>query len=163
MSAIRSIPTQYNGIRFRSRFEAEYAQTLDHFCVDWEYEPESFLLETGVHFWPDFRLPLLHMWVELRGYVSEKGEAQIAQFAKELKAGNTLFVVRVDGQREIFKTPTAERTQAERRVYRKELVLFSDAMVYFDNRQGVVKRIVTHKSQESKRPDATGVSVERAP
>lgn len=151
MSGISSIPTQYKEIQFRSRFEADFARVLDKHCVDWQYEPQSFLLETGVHFWPDFYLPLLQMWVELRGYVSEKGEAQIAQFARELQPGHRFMVVRVTGEREIFRGPFAERNASDQRAWSKELRLWANAMTEFDTAHGSAKSLVMHKWHEDDR------------
>ena len=77
---MNSIPTTYDGLRFRSRLEAEVAQLLNLVRLDWIYEGESFLLDTGEHYWPDFRLPQSKVWLETRGYESVRGCAQIQAF-----------------------------------------------------------------------------------
>jgi hypothetical protein len=64
---IMSIPTKYNGIKFRSRLEAKTAFLFDALSWNWEYEPQSFLLRNGKHYWPDFFLPDLKVWVECKG------------------------------------------------------------------------------------------------
>lgn len=95
-----SIPTDYNGRTFRSSFEADTARALDCGGFLWDYEPQSFLLADGTHYWPDF---LVHhqrdgspcrIWLECRGYVSEKGETQIRSFAKQLKPDESFAVLR---------------------------------------------------------------------
>lgn len=49
------IPTEYQGILFRSRLEARWAVFFDDIGLDWEYEPEGFDLPTR-RYLPDFRL-----------------------------------------------------------------------------------------------------------
>lgn len=49
-----AIPTHYRGINFRSRFEADTAFWLDGLGLMWEYEPTSYLLDSGIHYRPDF-------------------------------------------------------------------------------------------------------------
>jgi hypothetical protein len=81
---IRAIPTAYRGIEFRSRLEATVAQFLDRIGWGWSYEADSFLLDNGIHYRPDFRVTwhgCRHLWIECRGYESDKGQAQIDGFA----------------------------------------------------------------------------------
>lgn len=61
MTDQRAIPTEYKGIRFRSKSEACFAKYLDHYQkrprhapMIWEYEPQPLTLEDG--YTPDFRL-----------------------------------------------------------------------------------------------------------
>ena len=68
MPAIEAIPTIYNDVKMRSRFEANIAKSLDDLGLEWQYEPESFLLTPGGHYRPDFYLPGTRTWVEVRGY-----------------------------------------------------------------------------------------------
>lgn len=56
MGGIRSIETEYNGYRFRSRLEARWAIFFDALGVDYEYEPEGFELPSGKRYLPDFRV-----------------------------------------------------------------------------------------------------------
>lgn len=72
-----AIPTEYKGIRFRSKSEACFAKYLDY-CQEgmrlylpffWEYEPEQLRLECG--YVPDFRLVFnarQKIWCELIEY-----------------------------------------------------------------------------------------------
>ena len=80
---IQAIPTTYKGIEFRSRLEATVAQFMDRVRWSWEYEPKSFLLRSGIHYMPDFYVARANgrgLWVECRGYITAKGENQLAQF-----------------------------------------------------------------------------------
>lgn len=64
---IDAIPTVYGDTTFRSRLEADWAQTLDANGVKWQYEPEMITLPSGVNYLPDFWLPELGTWIEVKG------------------------------------------------------------------------------------------------
>jgi hypothetical protein len=53
--SIKSIPTQYGGVLFRSRLEARWAVFFDSCGWDWAYEQEGYTID-GVNYLPDFRL-----------------------------------------------------------------------------------------------------------
>lgn len=84
--ARKAFPTWYSGRSYRSRLEADFARLLDALQICFEYEPQSFLLDDGTHYLPDFWCPDLDLWVETRGYRSEKGSRQINGFARLLQA-----------------------------------------------------------------------------
>lgn len=65
---VRSIDTLYRGCYFRSRLEARWAVFFDALGIDWEYEPEGFVLSDGTSYLPDFRLPTFSggMWCEVK-------------------------------------------------------------------------------------------------
>lgn len=69
-SPIRAIPTSYHGCIFRSRTEARWAVFFDAVGLRWEYEPEGFKLPNGTWYLPDFWLPEMEYWVEVK---SDKG------------------------------------------------------------------------------------------
>lgn len=65
-SVRRSIPTEYNGTRFRSKLEADYARAFDALGIVWEYE------KVGQYFGDqfylvDFWLPKSRQYVEVKG------------------------------------------------------------------------------------------------
>jgi hypothetical protein len=60
-------PTLHNGIDFRSSLEANWAATLDRWAIRWEYEPERITLPSGAVYIPDFWLPDLSTWLEVKG------------------------------------------------------------------------------------------------
>jgi hypothetical protein len=64
---IEAVPTAYGGTRFRSALEADWAATLNHYGIDWQYEPWTFELPSGVWYLPDFWLPALHTFLEVKG------------------------------------------------------------------------------------------------
>ncbi len=63
---MRAIPTDYRGVRFRSRTEARWAVLLDGLGVEWRYEHEGFQLPSGWYV-PDFWLPGPGLWIEVKG------------------------------------------------------------------------------------------------
>lgn len=64
---IESLPTVYRGTVFRSALEASWAATLDSLGIAWEYEPETVTLPSGQRYLPDFRLPEIGAWLEVKG------------------------------------------------------------------------------------------------
>lgn len=65
--ALKPIETIYRGYRFRSRLEARWAVFFDTLGVRWEYEKEGYDLGPAGWYLPDFWLPDLEMWAEVKG------------------------------------------------------------------------------------------------
>ena len=84
-SKMKAIETIYNGIRFRSRTEARWAVFMDALGVVWEYEREGFDLGDGVLYLPDFWLPQLNCWIEIKGVraVPEDELKKVRRLAKQ--------------------------------------------------------------------------------
>ncbi len=62
---IRAIDTEYNGYFFRSRLEARWSIFFEKAGIKYRYEPEGVNLD-GVRYLPDFFLPELNFWVEVK-------------------------------------------------------------------------------------------------
>jgi len=75
----KAIETRYNGYRFRSRLEARWAVFLDALGVRYEYEKEGFELEDVGRYLPDFWLPELDLWLEVKGGEPNWNEIRKAQ------------------------------------------------------------------------------------
>lgn len=54
---MKAIQTVYNGYKFRSRLEARWAVFFDEININYQYEPQGFILNDGTHYLPDFYLP----------------------------------------------------------------------------------------------------------
>lgn len=67
MSGLKAIPTRYAGHFFRSRGEARFAVFLDSLGVKWEFEVEGYRLPVVGNYLPDFWLPDMKAWVEIKG------------------------------------------------------------------------------------------------
>ncbi len=63
---IQAIETRYKGYRFRSRLEARWAVFFDTLGIAWEYEKEGYDLGEAGWYLPDFWLPNLKCWVEIK-------------------------------------------------------------------------------------------------
>lgn len=66
MSKLKAIETHYKGYKFRSRLEARWAVFFDSYGIDYEYEIEGFELENGLRYLPDFYIPSLGVYVEVK-------------------------------------------------------------------------------------------------
>jgi hypothetical protein len=77
---IKAIETYYKGYRFRSRLEARWAVFFDAMGLRWEYEPQGFNLPDcspeyndnvkWTKYLPDFLLPDLQCWCEVKGNIT---------------------------------------------------------------------------------------------
>lgn len=76
--AIQAIETRYAGCKFRSRTEARWGVVFDALGEPWRYESEDFYVrEPGgraIRYLPDFWLPRLRVWVEVKGSEEALGE-----------------------------------------------------------------------------------------
>jgi hypothetical protein len=63
---IKAIETQYNGYKFRSRLEARWAVFFDAMGIKFDYEREGFNLSNKIYYLPDFWLPQVGMWAEIK-------------------------------------------------------------------------------------------------
>lgn len=70
---MNAIETTYGGCRFRSRLEARWAVFFDALGVAWQYEPQGYLVgDIEEPYLPDFYLPDLTLWVEVKGAADER-------------------------------------------------------------------------------------------
>lgn len=63
---IKAIETCYNGYRFRSRLEARWAVFFDTAGIKYRYEEQGFEKD-GERYLPDFYLPQLDVYAEVKG------------------------------------------------------------------------------------------------
>lgn len=83
MADLKPIETRYNGYRFRSRLEARWAVFFDALGIEWEYEKEGYDLGEAGWYLPDFWLPGMDMFAEIKGQELTQGEkCKIAALAK---------------------------------------------------------------------------------
>ncbi len=73
----KAIPTTYNGTLFRSRLEARHAVLMDTLGVEYHYEYEGYQLPSGWYV-PDFWLPSVGKWLEIKGDLPTDRERQLA-------------------------------------------------------------------------------------
>jgi Zn finger protein HypA/HybF involved in hydrogenase expression len=70
MADIKPIETYYNGYRFRSRLEARWAVFFDAMGIKYQYEPEGYDLGDGVYYLPDFYLPEMKQFFEVKADIN---------------------------------------------------------------------------------------------
>lgn len=97
---IKAIETRYRGYRFRSRLEARWAIYFDAIGLKWEYEMEGFDLGGAGLYLPDFWLPQVNMWAEVKA--NEFNDTENAK-AKALANATDRPVLRLVGPPD-FKT-----------------------------------------------------------
>lgn len=70
--SIQPIQTRYAGHRFRSRLEARWAVFFDRLGIRWTYEEQGYVItdpwgDVRRNYLPDFHLPDLDVWAEVKG------------------------------------------------------------------------------------------------
>jgi len=86
MKSIKSIQTYFRGYKFRSRLEARWAVYFDALGIEWEYEPEGFDLGDAGWYLPDFYLPELDAWIEIKPKNGDRKEV-FDQLVGMMRAG----------------------------------------------------------------------------
>ena len=97
-------PYWYEGrngrVAMRSNWEVALAKHWDRRMVDWQYEPRHFDIGQGHWFGttytPDFYLPLLDIYVEVKGYYSVADKRKVAKFQELYPAIKWVLVQKVE-------------------------------------------------------------------
>lgn len=92
MADTRAIPREYNGITFRSSLERDWAATLDHYSIEWSYEPQTIELPSGAGYVPDFWLPRVRTFIEVKG-VGVPGRYKPEELAKALPPDDCIVLI----------------------------------------------------------------------
>ena len=91
--ALKVIETEYNGYKFRSRLEARWAIFFDAAGIEYQYhQSEDFELEDGTKYLPDFYLPELNLWVEIKPKERRNELERVVKFCKEAKTERILWL-----------------------------------------------------------------------
>ena len=91
---IKSIETYYKGYLCRSRTEARWMVAFDKVDIKYEYEPEGFDLGKSGKYLPDFYLPQVDMYAEVKG---RPFNIQELKKAKALALESKKVVLLLDG------------------------------------------------------------------
>jgi hypothetical protein len=75
----RATWTVYKDIKFRSTYEAECAEIMDNYGVEWIYEPKRFKLGWTTYM-PDFYLPEFNIYLEVKGWMMKEAQMKIDSF-----------------------------------------------------------------------------------
>lgn len=74
--------TEYNGIIFRSTYEARMARALDALNLKWEYEKKWVDLGECCYV-PDFYVPAIDSYIETKGWMDERSIRKIKLFKEK--------------------------------------------------------------------------------
>ena|SRR5260370_3390594 len=74
---MKILETRFDGYRFRSRLEARWAVFFKTLKIAYEYEKEGYNLN-GTYYLPDFWLPALECFIEIKGIRPNEDEARRA-------------------------------------------------------------------------------------
>ena len=88
VSIKKSMYYEYKGIIFHGKWELYYAQYLDSKNIKWKRPSETFSYifnNKEKYYTPDFYIPSEDLYIEIKGYKTEKDEAKWKQFPKNLK------------------------------------------------------------------------------
>lgn len=86
------IETLYKGIHFRSRLEARWAMFMDLIGVPWQYEPDAFIVGPGKGYLPDYYLPTMDAYLEIKPRDPSEEESQKAR-SLAVESGKNVFLL----------------------------------------------------------------------
>lgn len=93
-NGVRAIPTSYAGIQMRSKLEANTAQLFDTCDIRWQYEVEGYDLK-GIWYLPDFYLPDLAVFAEVKGILDQKSIEKVQLLAEACESeGISVVLIR---------------------------------------------------------------------
>lgn len=90
---IAPIPTCWQGYHFRSRLEARWAVFFTFLEIEFHYEPEGVQLSDGVRYLPDFFLPVIKHWAEVKPVAFTPEERRKAELLVKESGCPCLFLV----------------------------------------------------------------------
>lgn len=75
-----------NNVYFRSSWEANIARYYNFTNIKWQFEPKIFVFDKikkgSVSYTPDFYLPELDKWIEVKGWMDNKSKTKLKRFEK---------------------------------------------------------------------------------
>lgn len=85
--------TRWNGYRFRSRLEARWAVFFSAMGIEFLYEPQGFRFARGDCYLPDFYLPRVKMFAEVKPEFLDNREMRVARLLAEATGRDVLLLV----------------------------------------------------------------------
>lgn len=70
-----------DNLYLRSGYEVLFVLGLKRFDIPFVYEPKTFTLKNGMRYRPDFYLPDIDTWVEVKGFMKGKDQEKLEAFA----------------------------------------------------------------------------------
>lgn len=101
--------TFYNGIKFKSTWEAIFAKWLDSKGFIWQYEPKRFFFD-GFSYLPDFFVKEFNSYVEIKGFWRGNDREKVNAFVSN--NNNLIVIENIDAYTQnVSKTPTSPPTR----------------------------------------------------
>ena len=119
---IKPIAVEFNGIRYRSALEADWASTFTELGIYFQYEPEPLRLDSGAVYDPDFYLPNMRTYCEAKGAHNERAWKP-RELAAVLTANETIpreyqvIILRAAGPRNGAVWEMADGSQVRELIY----------------------------------------------
>jgi hypothetical protein len=93
VTKIEAVPVVYDGVQFRSSLEADWACTLNHLDMRWHYEPRTLTLPSGIRYVPDFWLPSLRTFIEVKGVLGDPRMHKPGELEKEVTITGAIVLI----------------------------------------------------------------------
>lgn len=90
--SITALPVWWRGYRFRSRLEGRWACFFERLWISYEYEPQGFKLSNGMCYLPDFYLPDIRAWGEVKSHYLTPPDTQKCELTVKETGGLFLFL-----------------------------------------------------------------------
>lgn len=74
----------YRGIKYRSSWEVYVQKLLLYSGINSQYEPRRYFLSQGVSYLPDFYLPELRIFIEVKGWLRQKDIVKLNMFKAKI-------------------------------------------------------------------------------
>jgi hypothetical protein len=85
-------PVVYRDIQFRSTLEANWARTLDGLSISWQYEPWLYHAPSGERYLPDFWLPRIRTFLEVKGLHMQRAHKP-QQLAEGVRTDDVIVLI----------------------------------------------------------------------
>lgn len=95
-----SVQNTYRGITYRSLWETYVAKLLLYAGLEFQFEPRRFYLTPKLSYLPDFYIPELSAYIEVKGWLREKDKVRMSLF--KTKVTGRLIYMGKDELEEIF-------------------------------------------------------------
>lgn len=88
------VTTYGERIHLRSGYEVVFANHLIAQGTEFEYEPQQFSLAPDLRYTPDFYLPTVDEWREIKGYISDTAKRKLNLFRQQ--TGNKIQMITIE-------------------------------------------------------------------
>jgi hypothetical protein len=119
VAEIKVIQTKFAGHFFRSRTEARWAVFFKTLGLKYKYEIEGFEFDGGLRYLPDFWLPELGLWFEVKGVEPTDKEVYLVHLLSDRSKKDAIIAIGApkDGDEQLIVFPGDARKHSSRWAY----------------------------------------------